>query len=149
MSENVVHMKLEGSSKSHSRADIIARDVESVIDEPVARGGTNLGLSPTETLMSSLIGCTNVITHRIMEKMGFKINSLDIKSKTLFNKDGVSLIKEVEIPFPEITLDIAISTNASESDLVEVQKQLAMYCPIAKVIRNSGTVINENWNKID
>jgi len=43
MSENVVHMKLEGSSKSHSRADIIARDVESVIDEPVARGGTNLG----------------------------------------------------------------------------------------------------------
>ena len=149
MSENVVHMKLEGSSKSHSRADIIARDVESVIDEPVARGGTNLGLSPTETLMSSLIGCTNVITHRIMEKMGFKINSLDIKSKTLFNKDGVSLIQEVEVPFPEITLDIAISTNASESDLVEVQKQLAMYCPIAKVIRNSGTVINENCNKID
>ena len=149
MSENVVHMKLEGSSKSHSRADIIARDVESVIDEPVARGGTNLGLSPTETLMSSLIGCTNVITHRIMEKMGFKINSLDIKSKALFNKDGVSLIQEVEVPFPEITLDIAISTNASESDLVEVQKQLAMYCPIAKVIRNSGTVINENWNKID
>ena len=149
MSENVVHMKLEGSSKSHSRADIIARDVESVIDEPVARGGTNLGLSPTETLMSSLIGCTNVITHRIMEKMGFKINSLDIKSKTLFNKDGVSLIQEVEVPFPEITLDIAISTNASKSDLVEVQKQLAMYCPIAKVIRNSGTVINENWNKID
>ena len=149
MSENVVHMKLEGSSKSHSRADIIARDVESVIDEPVARGGTNLGLSPTETLMSSLIGCTNVITHRIMEKMGFKINSLDIKSKTLFNKDGVSLIQEVEVPFPEITLDIAISTNASESDLVEVQKQLAMYCPIAKVIRNSGTVINEVWNKID
>ena len=149
MNENVVHMKLEGSSKSHSRADIIARDVESVIDEPVARGGTNLGLSPTETLMSSLIGCTNVITHRIMEKMGFKINSLDIKSKTLFNKDGVSLIQEVEVPFPEITLDIAISTNASKSDLVEVQKQLAMYCPIAKVIRNSGTVINENWNKID
>ena len=149
MSENVVHMKLEGSSKSHSRADIIARDVESVIDEPVARGGTNLGLSPTETLMSSLIGCTNVITHRIMEKMGFKINSLDIKSKTLFNKDGVSLIQEIEVPFPEINLDIAISTNASESDLVEVQKQLAMYCPIAKVIRNSGTVINENWNKID
>ena len=149
MSENVVHMKLEGSSKSHSRADIIARDVESVIDEPVARGGTNLGLSPTETLMSSLIGCTNVITNRIMEKMGFKINSLNIKSKTLFNKDGVSLIQEVEVPFPEITLDIAISTNASESDLIEVKKQLAMYCPIAKVIRNSGTVINENWNKID
>ena len=149
MSENVVHMKLDGSSKSHSRTDIITRDVESVIDEPIARGGTNLGLTPTETLVSSLIGCTNVITHRIMEKMGFTINSMDIKSKTMFNKDGVGLIKEIEVPFPEINLDIDISTNASENDLIEVQKQLAMYCPIAKVIRNAGTKINENWTKIN
>jgi len=43
MSDNVVHMKLEGSSKSHSRTDILTRDVESVIDEPIVRGGTNLG----------------------------------------------------------------------------------------------------------
>ncbi len=149
MSDNVVHMKLEGSSKSHSRTDIITRDVESVIDEPIARGGTNLGMSPTETLITSLIGCTNVITHRIMEKMGFKINSLDIKTKTLFNRDGVGLIQEVDIPFPEITMDIEISTDASESNLIEVKKQLAMYCPIAKVIRNAGTKINENWTKIN
>ena len=149
MSENVVHMKVDGSSKSHSRTDIITRDVESVIDEPIVRGGTNLGLSPTETLVSSLIGCTNVITHRIMEKMGFKINSMNIRSKTIFNKDGVGLIQEVEVPFPEITLDIEISTNASESDLVKIQKQLAMYCPVAKVIRNAGTKINENWTKIN
>ena len=149
MSENVVHMKVDGSSKSHSRTDIITRDVESVIDEPIVRGGTNLGLSPTETLVSSLIGCTNVITHRIMEKMGFKINSMNIRSKTIFNKDGVGLIQEVEVPFPEITLDIEISTNASESNLVKVQKQLAMYCPVAKVIRNAGTKINENWTKIN
>ena len=149
MSENVVHMKLDGSSKSHSRTDIITRDVESVIDEPIARGGTNLGLSPTETLVSSLIGCTNVITHRIMEKMGFTINSMDIKSKTMFNRDGVGLIQEVDVPFPEITLDINISTNASQNDLEEVKKQLAMYCPIAKVIRNAGTKINENWTKVN
>ena len=149
MSDNVVHMKLDGSSKSHSRTDIITRDVESVIDEPIARGGTNLGLSPTETLVSSLIGCTNVITHRIMEKMGFTINSMDIKSKTMFNRDGVDLIQEVELPFPEITLDINISTDASENDLEEVKKQLAMYCPIAKVIRNAGTKINENWTKVN
>ena len=81
--------------------------------------------------------------------MGFKINSMDIKTKTLFNRDGVGLIQEVEVPFPEITLDIEISTDASESDLIEVQKQLAMYCPIAKVIRNSGTKINENWTKVN
>ena len=40
---NIVKMKVEGSVKSHARTDIISRDVESVIDEPNARGGTNLG----------------------------------------------------------------------------------------------------------
>jgi uncharacterized OsmC-like protein len=46
-------------------------------------------------------------------------------------------------------MDIEISTDASESDLIEVKKQLAMYCPIAKVIRNAGTKINENWTKVN
>ena len=80
---NLVKMKVEGSSKSHSRADIISRDVESVIDEPEARGGTNLGLTPTETLLASLIGCSNVITHRIAEKQGVKIENLDITADCL------------------------------------------------------------------
>ena len=81
--------------------------------------------------------------------MGFTINSMDIKSKTMFNKDGVGLIQEVKVPFPEITLDIKISTDASENDLEEVKKQLGMYCPIAKVIRNAGTKIKENWTKVN
>lgn len=145
MSNNIIQMKVEGSSKSHSRTDILARDVECVIDEPIARGGTNLGLSPTETLISSLIGCTNVITHKILEKMGFKVFNMDIEAITKFNRDGVGLLEEVEVPFPEILLNIEISTNASEIDINEAKKQLSMFCPIAKVIRNSGTIINENW----
>ena len=148
MSNNIIQMKVEGSSKSHSRTDILARDVECVIDEPIARGGTNLGLSPTETLISSLIGCTNVITHRILEKMGFKVFNMDIEAITKFNRDGVGLLKEVEVPFPEILLNIEISTDASEVDINEAKKQLSMFCPIAKVIRNSGTVIIENWKII-
>ena len=145
MSNNIIQMKVEGSSKSHSRTDILARDVECVIDEPIARGGTNLGLSPTETLISSLIGCTNVITHRILEKMGFKVFNMDIEAITKFNRDGVGLLEEVEVPFPEILLNTEISTGASEIDINEAKKQLSMFCPIAKVIRNSGTIINENW----
>jgi putative redox protein len=145
MSNNIIQIKVEGSSKSHSRTDILARDVECVIDEPIARGGTNLGLSPTETLISSLIGCTNVITHRILEKMGFKVFNMDIEAITKFNRDGVGLLEEVEVPFPEILLNIEISTDASEIDINEAKKQLSMFCPIAKVIRNSGTIINENW----
>ena len=145
---NVVIMKLEGSVKSHARTDILARDVESVIDEPTVRGGTNLGLTPTETLMASLIGCTNVISHRIAERINVKINKMDINVEATFNKDGVSLAKEVEIPFPEINLYIKIDTNASKEQLETIKRELKMYCPISKVITNSGSKINDIWELI-
>ena len=145
---NIVKMKVEGSVKSHARTDIISRDVESVIDEPNARGGTNLGLTPTETLMASLIGCTNVISHRIAEKLNVKINKMDVNVDATFNKDGVSLTKEVEVPFPEINLNIKIDTEATEEELEIIKKELKMYCPISKVISNSGSVINDRWEKI-
>ena len=145
---NVVKMKLEGSVKSHARTDILARDVESVVDEPTVRGGTNLGLTPTETLMASLIGCTNVISHRIAERINVKINKMDINVEATFNKDGVSLTKEVEIPFPEINLNIKIDTNASKEQLETIKNELKMYCPIAKVITNSGSKINDIWELI-
>ena len=145
---NVVTMKLEGSVKSHARTDILARDVESVIDEPTVRGGTNLGLTPTETLMASLIGCTNVISHRIAERINVKINKMDINVEATFNKDGVSLDKEVEIPFPEINLYIKIDTNASNEQLETIKRELKMYCPISKVISNSGSKINDIWELI-
>mgnify|MGYP000650006751 FL=1 len=105
---NLVKMKVEGSSKSHSRADIISRDVESVIDEPEVRGGTNIGLTPTETLLASLIGCSNVITHRIAAKQGVKIENLDITADAKFDKSGASIIEEIEVPFPEVILNINI-----------------------------------------
>ena len=119
---NLVKMKVEGSSKSHSRADIISRDVESVIDEPEARGGTNLGLTPTETLLASLIGCSNVITHRIAEKQGVKIENLDIRADAKFDKSGASIIKEIEVTFPEVILNINIKCNANENQFNNIME---------------------------
>ena len=145
---NLVKMKVEGSSKSHSRADIMSRDVESVIDEPEARGGTNLGLTPTETLLASLIGCSNVITHRIAEKEGVNIENLEITADAKFNKSGASIIEEIEVPFPEVILNIDMKSNANEDQFNKIKTQLKMYCPISKVITNSGTIITENWNKV-
>ena len=30
----------------------------------------------------------------------------------------------------------------------KMKQQLKKYCPISKVISNSGTIITENWNKV-
>ena len=47
-----------------------------------------------------------------------------------------------------IFLNINIKCNANEEQFNKIKDQLKMFCPISKVIANSGTIITENWNKV-
>ena len=141
-----VTMTMSATCPSHSRADVSVRDVESVIDEPTERGGTNLGMTPTETMVAALIGCTNVITNKIVESYNMKIEAMDIEVDAQFDRRGVTLQDEVQVPFPSMTLNINIKSPNDPSEFDKVKADLQKFCPIAKVIRESGTEIAENWN---
>ena len=141
-----IGMKLGAKSVSHTRTDVSVRDISGIIDEPEVRGGTNLGLTPTETLMASLLGCTNVITNRIAEHMGVEIGSMDIALAVDFDRRGVMLQEDVERPFSNVVLDIDIATDATPEQMEKIKTDLQKFCPIAKVIRGSGVTITENWN---
>ena len=140
-----VIMSMSATGETHARTKINIRDVSSVIDEPEARGGTNQGLTPTETLMASLIGCTNVISKRIAHKMGIELGEMDIQLSAKFNRRGTMLEEEIDVPFSEVTMDIEIDTDASEEQIYMLKIDLAKFCPIAKVLRGSGVNIIENW----
>ncbi|MGB7303300.1 MAG: hypothetical protein WBD13_03400 [Burkholderiaceae bacterium] len=62
-----------------------------------------------------------------------------------FDRRGVSLEEEIEVPFPSVVLNIDIQTDASADQITAIQRDLQKFCPIAKVIRNAGTTIDENW----
>ena len=140
-----VIMSMSATGETHARTKINIRDVSSVIDEPEARGGTNQGLTPTETLMASLIGCTNVISKRIAHKMGIELGEMDIQLSAKFDRRGTMLEEEIDVPFSEVTMDIEIDTDATEEQINMLKIDLAKFCPIAKVLRGSGVNIIENW----
>ena len=140
-----VIMSMSATGETHARTKINIRDVSSVIDEPEARGGTNQGLTPTETLMASLIGCTNVISKRIAHKMGIELGEMDIQLSAKFDRRGTMLEEEIDVPFSEVTMDIEIDTDATEGQINMLKIDLAKFCPIAKVLRGSGVNIIENW----
>lgn len=140
-----VEMRLSGHGQTHARSKVGARDVFATIDEPLERGGTNLGLTPTETLIASLIGCTNVISKRIADRMGFTIGDTTIEARVQFDRRGVTLADEIEQPFRDIVLHIDCETDGTPAQIEAMRADLAKYCPIAKVIRNSGITITEDW----
>ena len=144
--KTVVTQRLQGRCTSHSRTDVAVRDRAMIIDEPAERGGTNQGFTPTETLMASLIGCTNVITHKVADKNGVKVRSMNVRLEAEFDRRGVMLQEELERPFSSVTLTIDLETDADAGAVERVKRELAMFCPVSKVFRNAGIELREVWN---
>ena len=144
--KTAVQQHITATCPTHSRTDLQVRDLESVIDEPRERDGTNLGFTPTETLVAALIGCTNVISHKIAHKHGIAFHDMKIEAEATFDRRGAMLEAEVRVPFPKIVLTVNVRTDASDAEMEKVKTELPMYCPVSKVIREAGTEIEEVWN---
>jgi uncharacterized OsmC-like protein len=144
--EDHCHAAHSGYCPTHSRTEISVRDVRTVIDEPKEREGTNMGLTPTETMVAALIACTNVISHKCAKKHGVELKAMTIDAESTLDRRGTQLLEEIEVPFPKIRLVIDVTTDASEAEMEKVKADLRRFCPISKVIRNSGTELEEVWN---
>jgi len=104
--KTTVKLEVSAQCPSHSRADISVRDQTFSIDEPVARGGTNEGPTPTDTALAALVGCTNVIGHKCAAKLGIDIGHLNISVVADFDRRGVTLTEEIDVPFAAIRLEV-------------------------------------------
>jgi putative redox protein len=144
--KTVVTQRIRGDCSTHSRTEIFTRDVKTVVDEPKERDGTNMGPSPTETLVGALIVCTNVISHKCARLHGVNFYAMSIDAEAMFDRRGTQLMEEIEVPFPKIRLVINVTTDGDEADMEKVKADLHRFCPISKVVRNSGTQIEEVWN---
>lgn len=140
--------KLHGKSISHARTDVSVRDVSLTTDEPTERGGTNAGPSPTETMMGALVGCTNNIATRIAHHKGLEFEIDTIDAEVEFDRRGVLLDEDIDVPFPTIKLTITVKTTATDEQLAEVRELLPRYCPVSKVFQQAGTKVTEEWNVI-
>ena len=140
-------IKLTGRGTSHSRSQTEVDGLTVVIDEPTARGGTNEGPSPTVTAYSALIGCTNVIGNKCAEKLGVDIGHLAFEMEVDFDRRGVLLMEEVDVPFTAIRLMVTSDGSATEEELADVARETEKFCPISKLYEKSGTNLTVTWRK--
>tara|TARA_B100001179_G_scaffold138787_1_gene100066 strand:+ start:103 stop:567 length:465 start_codon:yes stop_codon:yes gene_type:complete len=146
--KNVVDMKVSGQAVTHARTDVTVRDLTVIVDEPEPRGGTNLGATPTETVAVALAGCLNVMGHRCADKVGLEIVDLDIEVHAKFDRRGVSFESEINLPFPEVNVNLNLKTAADDETIEQMKTLLAKHCPVSTMLRQAGTILNENWEII-
>ncbi len=140
-----VTLRAKAACPSHSRSDVSIRDLEFAIDEPVERGGTNAGPTPTDTALAALIGCTNVIGHKCADRLGVDIGHLEISADCTFDRRGVTLEEEIDVPFRRVELTVRSHGSASAEALNLVAREVKKFCPLSKLFTAAGTEIVEDW----
>ncbi|WP_422377268.1 OsmC family protein [Roseibium sp.] len=145
--KTVVKLRARGTGLSHSRTDVGIRDLTFSIDEPAARGGTNLGPAPTEAAVAALAGCTNVIGHKCAARLGVDIGHMEIEITCEFDRRGVTLEEEIDVPFVALRQVVTCDGSLSEDDLQKVAGDVAKYCPLSKLFEQSGTALETVWQK--
>ena len=143
--KTVVTYRTTAACPTHARTEIPVRDLTAIIDEPIERGGTNLGISPTETALTALIACTNVIGHKCAKRLGVDLGEITIDADCKFDRRGVLMEEEIDVPFPQITLTVTCSGPATAGQLAEVGSETSKYCAIAKLFTAAGTDLTVNW----
>ena len=146
--KTTVKLRATADCPSHAKSEVAIRDLNFAIDEPTERGGTNLGPTPTDTVIAALIGCTNVIGHKCAKKLGVDIGHLKIDAVCDFDRRGVTLEEEIEVPFEALELTVASDGSASDEDLQTVAAEVAKFCPLSKLFENAGTKLTVNWTKV-
>lgn len=140
-------IKMTGRGTSHSRSETLADGMNVIIDEPVVRGGTGEGPSPTATAYAALIGCTNVIGSKCADKLGIDIGHLSFEMEVDFDRRGVLLVEEVDIPFKAIRLMVTSDGATDQAGLDQVAAETEKFCPISKLYEQAGTDLTVTWRK--
>ena len=147
--KTVVTYRATAACPTHARTEIPVRDLNVVIDEPAERGGTNMGPTPTEAAMTALIACTNVIGHKNAKRLGVDLGEITIDANCKFDRRGVLMEEEIDVPFPQVTLTVNCTTPATQEELDLVGVEPAKYCAIAKLVEAAGTDLTVNWQKVN
>jgi uncharacterized OsmC-like protein len=142
----ILKIRLKADCPTHSRTEISARQHKVLIDEPPSRQGTDLAQTPLETLLSSFLGCTNVVANYVAGEMGVEISEMDLELVGHFDTRGFLGTEEIDTQFPQIELKADIKTNASPDQIEDLKTQLATRCPVSAILRKSGTEVIETWN---
>ena len=146
--DHIRTMTMGAAGSSSTRTDVAVRGMTVIIDEPPERGGANDGATPPETLLAALLGCTNRISHKIADANGFGIQHMSIGLTAAFDRRGVNLEADVDVPLRHVELRIEVTTDGGEGALETLTRDLSKDCPISKILRQSGTNLTEIWSLI-
>ncbi|KAL4481558.1 hypothetical protein ABPG74_007647 [Tetrahymena malaccensis] len=117
-------------------------------------GGNGSGPSPIELLLSSLVGCENIVAKKIASHLGFKINQAKFDIKAERDDRGLNDLPMTEDSpissgLQRIWGTVYVDTDGTDEQLQQMNQILKKRCPVARMIVDSGCKLEVEWKKLE
>jgi len=143
---NLTYRNVVARNGASSKTVVSVRDTPGLVtDEPTARGGTNEGPTPVETVMGGLCGCDAVITHLVAGLIDFEYGDIEYVCDAEIDPRGVHGVEGFRPYFEKVTLKKTIKTNEPEDRIEKLKKNVEQRCPVSNLIRDAGVDLHIEW----
>ena len=88
-----------------------------------------------------------MIGNKVAGKLGVDMGLIDVDIVCEFDRRGVTLTEEIEVPFVGLVQTVTAYGTASDDELSKVAEEVAKYCPLSKLFEKAGTELTTTWRK--
>jgi uncharacterized OsmC-like protein len=117
-----------------------------ITDEPVNRGGSGSALSPLETVIGALCGCTSVTFERAAREAGIAYTGIDYSAAYTLDRRGLLGEAPVRPHYQTVQVEVSVQTDATAEQLAEVVAVTEERCPVRNLLVDAGVALVMNWS---
>lgn len=120
--------------KEHYETFISSGHKKMIADEPLNKGGTDLGMSPIELLESSLAACVAITVRMYADRKQWPLHEINVEVK---HQEDQSFEKKVEF------------IGDLSQDQIDRLKEIVDKCPVNKILSKANTINTSiTWKKL-
>ncbi|KAL9650078.1 hypothetical protein ABK040_016400 [Willaertia magna] len=142
---------VKGFSKSGSTVETTAittcPNVKVILDEPKPIGA-NLGPTPLEHALMSLLGCEIITARRVAQ-----VNKLNIKEVNCTKMEGtldvrgMRAVEGIQVHFQKVEMAFEVETNETDEKVQELKEKVESTCPVYQLFKAAGCKLNAEWKR--
>lgn len=145
----VIRPAVTAHNPASQRTRVAIRQHELIVDEAVAKGGTDTGPTPLETLLGSLAACEAVVLRIVATAMGFAYRSLDVSCEGEADLRGARGVAGIRPHFQTVRIVLSLDTDEPDRRVAMLRRNVEARCPVLNLFAAAGVAIEITWQRSD
>lgn len=144
----LIYPNVSARQKGGTLVSVGTRSHRWIIDEPTKKGGTDLGPTPLESLLGSLVGCETVVLKLVAEAIGFDYTGIEIDCEGTADMRGARGVKGVRPYFSAVKMTIRLTTDEDAKRLQLLRRNVEQRCPVMNLFESADVDMDVTWQTI-